>query len=308
MTVLPGLGLPVVSRAEMEPARTRTAADSSISPGGWRGRLSVQYRRDGERTISHDLHEGPLRLLQRLYPEGPGVCHHVLVHPPGGIVGGDQLEIDLTLAPGSHAVLTTPGATRFYRSAGLPASQVLTARVQDGGRLEWLPLENIAYPGCQAENRVTFALEGSAEMIGWDLLALGLPAAGAAFDRGRMLQQVEWPGRWLERGLIDGTDTRLLDSPLGLAGRRALATRWFASAQPIDAARREALVDLARGQVLAPGAGVQAGVTCPHDRLVILRGLADRVEPLMGLLKSVRASWRRQAWGLDDCAPRVWRT
>lgn len=305
---MPGLGLPVVPRAEMEPARTRPAAASSDSPGGWRGRLSVQYRRDGERTISHDLHEGPLRLLQRLYPEGPGVCHHVLVHPPGGIVGGDQLEIDLTLAPGSHAVLTTPGATRFYRSAGLPASQVVTARVQDGGRLEWLPLENIAYPGCLAENRITFALEGGAEMIGWDLLALGLPAAGAAFDRGCILQHVEWPGRWLERGLIDGSDTRLLDSPLGLAGQRALATLWFASGRSIDVVRCEALVDLARSQALAHAAEVRTGVTCPHDRLVILRGLALRIEPLMALLKSVRTGWRSQAWGLKDCSPRVWKT
>ena len=82
---------------------------ASNATTGWRGRLAIDYRRDGERTLSHDVHEGPLRVLQRLYPEGPGICHHVLVHPPAGLVAGDELDVTLQLAPGSHAVLTTPG-------------------------------------------------------------------------------------------------------------------------------------------------------------------------------------------------------
>ena len=85
----------------------------------WLGHLQLDYRRDAEgRTIALDRHEGPLRVLQRLYPEGPGICHHVLVHPPGGIVGGDRLVIDAKLTEGCHALITTPSATRFYRSAG----------------------------------------------------------------------------------------------------------------------------------------------------------------------------------------------
>jgi len=90
---------------------------------GWHGHLQLNYRRAVDRTVLHDRHEGPLRVLQRLYPEGPGICHSVLVHPPGGIVGGDVLGLEVTLAPGAHALITTAGATRFYRSAGEIATQ-----------------------------------------------------------------------------------------------------------------------------------------------------------------------------------------
>src|SRR5690349_14698982 len=110
----------------------------------WHGHLTLNYTRDGERTIAPDRHDGPLRVLQRLYPEGPGVCHHVLVHPPGGIVGGDVLALEAVLHEGTHALITTPGATRFYRSAGETAMQTVQARVARGARLEWLPLETLA--------------------------------------------------------------------------------------------------------------------------------------------------------------------
>ncbi len=120
---------------------------------GWLGHLQLQYHHDGERTTAHDRHHGPLRVLQRLYPEGPGICHHVLVHPPGGVVGGDVLELQADLAAGSHALLTTPGATRFYRSDGPLARQTVQARVAAGARLEWLPMETIAYRGCQVQNQ-----------------------------------------------------------------------------------------------------------------------------------------------------------
>ena len=90
----------------------------------WHGALALHYRRDGERTIAHDRHEGPLRVLQRLYPEGPHICHHVLVHPPGGIVGGDVLEIEATLEPELEDVLRVLGAKRWdvLIKVGLPRS------------------------------------------------------------------------------------------------------------------------------------------------------------------------------------------
>jgi len=275
---------------------------------GWKGQLALSYRVDGAKTVVHDRHSGPLRVLQSLYPEDPRVCHNVLVHPPGGIVGGDTLELDITLAPQAHALLTTPGATRFYRSAGELALQSTTARVDEGARLEWLPLETICHRDAQGENRMRFELAAGAQMIGWDLLALGLPASGEAFDSGCFTQRIELPGVWLERGVIDGSDTRLLDSPLGWAGHRVMATLWLAAGSALAAACRDGLLDAARECCAAHPLRATAGATSLHAELVLLRVLAPRVEPAMQLLVAVWQRWRELAWGLAPCAPRVWRT
>ena len=285
------------------------AADRGrLDPVVWHGHLSLRYARDGERTIAHDRHEGPLRVLQRLYPEGPAVCHHVLVHPPGGIVGGDRLEIEATLEAGTHALITTPGATRFYRSSGAAAAQHTVLRLAEGARLEWLPLETIAYRGCLGENRVTLELDAGAEAIGWDVLALGLPAAGETFDTGSFWQHLEWPGHWLERGRIDADDKRLLDSPVGLAGHRVIATAWFASGAPLSVSRRDVLREAAREAAAGAPPGLHFGATSPAESVVVLRVLAAQVEPAMALLARVRAAWRLAAWALPAHPPRIWKT
>lgn len=275
---------------------------------GWHGRLELDYRRDGDTTSAHDRHDGPLRVLQRLYPEGPGICHHVLVHPPGGMVGGDTLDVTLRLAEHSHAVITTPGAARFYRSSGESAVQRVGATLARGARLEWLPLETLTYSGCEGENTMRFELVEGAEMIGWDLLALGLPAADQPFVRGRYRQNVEIPGRWLERGTIAADDATLLDSPLGLAGHTVMGTLWFASGSAMPAARRDALLEAARAACEGHALARSAGATAPNDAVLLLRALAPRVEPLMDLFKTVRNRWRTLGWELAPVQPRIWRT
>jgi urease accessory protein len=275
---------------------------------GWQGRLTLRYTHSPDRaaTTGHDVHEGPLRVLKALYPEGPGICHHVLVHPPGGVVGGDVLKVDVHLASGAHTLITTPGATRFYRSTGALAQQRCELTLQAGARLEWLPLEAIAYPGCIADNEVLLQLHGDAQMIGWDVIALGLPAAGAAFDTGVFTQRLAWPGHWLEQGHIDARDALLRHSKLGLAGQPVLATMWLASGTPLTTAQTEALLEAARA-LCANDETLMAGSTAPHSRLVLLRVLAPQVEGALRLLKAVRAAWRAQAWGLPPNEPRVWK-
>jgi urease accessory protein len=278
----------------------------------WHGQLDLHYRRDGDdprqRTIAHDRHDGPLRVLQALYPEGDSICHHVLVHPSGGVVGGDVLNIAARVESGAHALITTPGATRFYRSAGESALQTLNADVADGARLEWLPLESIAHSGCIAENRMQFNLQNGGEMMGWDVLALGLPASNLAFERGSFTQRIEFPGRWLERGVMDANDVHLLNSAVGWAGHRVMGSLWFAVGGSLAAPRRDDLIDSARGVIEGHTLRSTAGVTSAHEGIIVLRALAHRVEPLMQLMTAVWGKWRRIAWQLDAPPPRVWRT
>ena len=280
----------------------------------WKAQLTLQYRRDGEQTLAHDSHEGPLRVLQRLYPEGPSICHHVVLHPPGGVVGGDELHLHAQLAEGSHALITTPGATRFYRSDGAPALQDVRLQLAAGSRLEWLPMETLAYSGCEASSALRMELQPGAEMIGWELLALGLPAARQPFVRGSFEQHIELPGVWLERGRIAASDTALLHAPLGFNGCTVLGTAWFAAGQALEPQRSDALLASAR-DALGPSArdalgadGLAAGVTSPQSAVLVLRVLAQGVEPAMRLLARVRAAWRQTAWGLRSEPPRIWHT
>ncbi len=275
---------------------------------GWKGQLSLHYRLQQGRTVALDRHSGPLRVLQRLYPEGDAICHHVLVHPPGGLVGGDELHVGVQLDAGAHALITTPGATRYYRSEGLPAAQQVSLKLAAGARLEWLPLETIAHPGCEGRNRLTLDLAPGAEMMGWDLLALGLPASNAPFDRGSFTQHLQWPGVWLERARIGSQDHALLHAPVGLAGHPVVGTLWWASGTPLPRGARQQLLDSAREAVAASPLAATAGCTAPDDRLVLMRLLAQRVEPAMVLLQAVRAAWRAAQWGLQAQNPRLWRT
>ncbi len=273
---------------------------------GWHGRLDLRYRRDGERTVVHDRHRGPLRVLASLYPEAPGICHNVIVHPPGGIVGGDVLEVDAELGEGTHALITTPGATRFYRSAGQPAVQDVRIRAAAGARMEWLPLETLYHSGCLAENRLVLSLAPGAELIGWDIAALGLPQARQPFVQGEVLQHLELQGAWLERARIAAADTRLLDGPLGMAGHRCLATLFFAAGSELSPGRREQLLDTARAVIADHPLSHTAGATAPDPRVVVVRVLAGLVEPALHLLKAVRMAWREESWGLRGAQPRGW--
>ena len=272
----------------------------------WHASLQLDYTLEGTRTVARHAHNGPLRILQSLYPEGDAVCHNVLVHPPGGLVGGDTLDITATVGPGAHGLVTTPGATRFYRSTGERALQRTHLTLAEGARLEWLPLEALCYNACNAENHLTLNLAPGAECMGWDVTALGLPHAGQPFETGRFVQHIEAPGLWLERGVIDAADHRLLESPLGLAGHRCMASLFFVTGRPLDRARRDTALDAARAVMDAHALKASAGATSPNGQVLVVRALAPQVEPAMQLLQQVRAAWRAALWQLCAEPPRIW--
>ncbi|MBA4263712.1 MAG: urease accessory protein [Comamonadaceae bacterium] len=273
----------------------------------WHAQLHLDYRLDQQRTVLQHRHNGPLRILKSLYPEGEAICHNVVVHPPGGLVGGDLLDVKLHAGTGAHAMLGTPGATRFYAADNATTTQQVAITLDPGARLEWLPLEAIAYPGCDALNSVSATLAEGAEMMGWDVTALGLPLAGQPYTTGRFRQRLEIPGIWLEQAGIEASDTRLLQSPLGLAGHRCLGTFWFATGSVLTRERREHLLEAVRAALQDCPEGVQAGATCPNDHVLAVRAVAPLVEPLMALFQRAWTALRPAAWGLDPVQPRIWK-
>jgi urease accessory protein len=180
------------------------------------------------------------------------------------------------------------------------------AHVGEGARLEWLPLETIAYNGCHGLNHAVFDLAPTAEMMAWDITALGLPHAQLPFEHGQLQQHLEVAGAWLERGLLDAHDVRLMDGPLGLAKLRCMATLVFACGTELSRERRDLALQLAREFTEAAPAGLLAGVTSPHPRIVVLRTLSPLVEPTQTVLREVWATWRRGLWAMGDKPPRIW--
>ncbi|BCX50934.1 MULTISPECIES: urease accessory protein UreD [Comamonas] len=272
----------------------------------WHAQLALNYSLQAGKTSVHFTHDGPLRILKSLYPEGPAICHNVLVHPPGGLVGGDVLDIDVHVAEGAHALVTTPGATRFYKSNGQQAMQRTRLRLDPGARLEWLPLEAIAYNACDAVNQLEFDLAEDAQLLTWDVTALGLPLADHPYTCGRFEQHIEWPGRFLERGVIDAQDELLLNGDLGLAGHRCLGSLIFASGSAMARHQREALLEGTQELLAKAAPAVLSGVTAPNENMLVLRCASPVVEPVMMLWKTVWGFWRKELWGLQGSTPRIW--
>jgi urease accessory protein len=291
--------------------RVNTAAEEGAACArAWSARLQLNYAPSadglGPVTVRHQ-HDGPLRVLKSLYPEGPGTAHNVLVHPPGGLVEGDALDIDVQVATGAHGLVSTPGATRFYRSAqGGTARQSVRLQVAAGARLEWLPLETLAYPGCRARNELTFSVAEGGSLMAWDVLALGLPAAQQPFTTGRMHQRMEWPGVWRDEAVIDAADTLLLAGAQGLAGQRCMGTLVWASGDVVPPPEQERLLEPLRAALELAPPSVLVGATWCNERVLVVRALAPLAEPLSAVFRRAWAVLRREAWGLDHTPPRIW--
>lgn len=274
----------------------------------WHAQLDLDYSVEAGRCVARHTHTGPLRILQSLYPEGDAICHNVLVHPPGGLVGGDTLDIGIRVREGAHGLVTTPGAARFYRSDGELALQRTAIALEAGARLEWLPLETLCYSACRAENQLRMTLAPGAELLGWDVTALGLPAAGSPFDSGSFCQHIEVPGLWLERAHIKGADALLMDGPLGMAGHRCIATLFFVTGTKLERHRRQSALDVSRRVIEAHPLCTTAGATSPDGQVVLVRVLAPVVEPAMALLREIWLAWRSHLWTLPPSSPRIWST
>jgi urease accessory protein len=279
--------------------------DTQSSAAGWQARLELEFARRGESTVlARRQHSGPLRVQKALYPEGREICHAIILHPPAGIVGGDQLAVEVDVKAGAHALLTTPGASKWYRSSGPFAQQSVSMRVGADATLEWLPQEGIVFSGAQAQMQTRVDLVDGARFIGVETICFGRRASGETFDRGtlKLATEIYQDGRklWRERGLIPG-GSALLNSPIGLGGYSVSSTVLVAgvilSSDVVSAARC----------VETPEAGALSGVTVmPH--LLVGRYLGHSTEAAREWLVSLWSIVRPVLTGYDATPPRIWAT
>jgi len=267
----------------------------------WKARLSLGFSGSENGTVlSERSHDGPLVVQKPLYPEGRGVCHAIVVHPPGGIAGGDELNLDVKAGDGASVLLTTPGAAKWYRSAGAWARQRLAFGVR--GLLEWLPQETIVFDGALAQASCEVDLAAGAGLIGWDIVCLGRTGAGETFRRGsyRSSIGIRREGRllWLERGRIDGGGS-LLESPAGLGGSSVFGT-LFASSLNLD---QELLNETRKPQ---PESGRGAVTLLPG--ILLARYLGDSSEAARRYFVALWRILRPRLAGLEAIEPRIWQT
>lgn len=285
-----------------------THLDPIDNPPGWQASLALGFALDDTVTrLIRREHRGPLRVQKALYPEGPRACHVILVHPPGGVVGGDQLRIALEQGAGTQVLATTPGAAKWYRANGRISGQQVKLQVGAGAVLEWLPQETIFYEDADVHLEHEVELGEGACYIGMEVLCFGRRAAGERFARGRVRQRtrIRAAGRtiWWEQGVLhggapgdDGAHYSALHSPLGLAGHPVCAT-LLAVGKPAPATL------LAELRALDPGL-----VFSQVKNVLVARWLGDEAEAARACLLRAWTLLRPHLVGMPAVVPRIWHT
>lgn len=276
-------------------------SDTAANRQHWHARLSLGFTDDrGTTRLTERSHVGPLRVQKPLYPEQPSVCHAIVVHPPGGVVGGDQLAINCGVGDSAHALVTTPGAAKWYRANGHVSRQDMTIHVGAGASLEWLPQETIFYKGADVALDTMVDLAADASFITSDILCFGRTASGESFDHGRVSQrvQVRRAGRlvWFEQGALIGGDGGFA-GPLGLNGHTVCAT-LLAVGRPAGAACVQALREAASDHF---------GVT-QMKSVLVARYIGDSSQDARRLMQRAWQVLRPALLERDAVTPRIWQT
>jgi urease accessory protein len=271
---------------------------------GWQARLELGFGySEGRTRLTHRLHRGPLMVQRPFYPEGAS-CHVYVIHPPGGVVSGDELSLDVEVGAQAHALLTTPAAGKFYRRYAQRVACLTQALRVDGGVLEWLPQENIYYPDAIAQLSTVVQLQGNARFLGWEIGCFGLPAKAQDLGGGSIRQGFElWHDHapmLLERLTID---REVLHSRWGLAGYTACGTMlaFPAEARHLEQARAIA--------AKLNEAGAQRLLSCTLiGKTLCCRGYAARADRLKQAFIDLWSALRVTLLGRAAVPPRIWKT
>ena len=283
---------------------------TSEQSSGWKAKLELGYVARPDRTVlAHRSRRGPLAVQRAFYPEGP-VCHSYLLHPPGGVVGGDELLIDVLVDADASALITTPGATKFYRSIGAKAHQTQRFHIAKNACLEWLPQETIFFPGANAGLSTEIKLAADASYIGWEIHCLGRPTNNEAFTSGKLLFSVDLKREkqqlYKERLAIENPED--LKAFAGLNGFPVMATLLAlpASKEVLELARQ--CCDDFADQRSASRQQTDFAAPTLLDDVLVVRYLGNSTELAHRLFRKIWLSIRPLINGRKAVPPRIWST
>lgn len=274
----------------------------------WEAQLDLRFAPNKEGLLTnlvHNRHFGPLVVQKALHPEENGCCHVIFLHPPSGIAGGDALALNVTLEAGAHALITTPGAGKFYGHRGR-AEQFINLNVAENAFLEWLPQETLIYDASYGHNHSTLKLSADAAFIGWEFNVFGRAAFGENFTQGEWHNTVEihvGDTLALYDPLHVSAGSRWFTSPLGLAHARLMGHCWLLP-PPEKRAQNDAFIAKAREAFQDDAAFTITAL----DELMIARHHGDNIRHSFTQFEKLRALARREWFNLEENSPRIWRT
>ncbi|MFB8791377.1 MAG: urease accessory protein UreD [Potamolinea sp.] len=204
----------------------KSATTETIAP--WHGSLNLVYSHlNGATKLTHTQVQAPLKVQRAFYPEGPNICHSIVLHTAGGIVGGDRLSQNIHLQANTHSLITTAAANKIYRSNGQQARQTIQIKVDSGAYLEWFPQETIVFNDANYRQDLRVELAADATWLGWEITRFGRTARGEKFLQGQWRSHTEvWrQGQplWIDRQWLPGGE-ETFHSPHGLAGQPVVAS------------------------------------------------------------------------------------
>ena len=284
--------------------------DAAIAEGrygrgaGWAAELELGFEViAGRSALVRNRHRGPLAVQRAFYPESNDLAHVYLLHPPGGVVAGDQLTVRVNVAPGARALVTTPAATKFYRSEGRVAQQTQIFQVHAAASLEWLPQETIVYGSARVSTKTRVELEPGATFCGWDMVCLGRAASGDHFEAGRLQQAFEiWQGDrplWIERAEFDASEP-VRHAAWGLGGHRVFGTFVCTGQNAAAVAAARAAVDTDDSRELFAVSQMRGAIVC--------RYLGRSTERARHVFAQAWAALRPLVLGRPASPPRIWLT
>ena len=285
---------------------------SESLPTAWHAnlRLDFSFAEEQHKTfLSHREHHGPLLVQKSLYPEGKEICHAVILHPPAGIAGGDHLAIQLNVEKNAKAVVTTPGATKWYKANHKNASQKIVIQVDPYGHLDFLPQENIFFNASSAHNQIVIHQDKTSSCIGWDIAQLGRTAQGEHWENATLRNEIEYyldkELCWVESMLLESQKS-FYNETCGLAEFPVFGTMWMSSSHASEDLLEEITQQLAWNDSLRVGATRIA--IDEHYGLILIRGLSDEVEYLKNCFMQIWLFARERIAGIEPLPLRIWKT